>query len=80
MLETWLTARACVWREMVKQTVIVLNHNGAEITDENIKDLGPQGAWKMAKLFPAVAFIDGEWQANPVQDEIAKDNADARFD
>ena len=76
----WLTPRASVWREMVKQTVIVLNHNGAKITEQNIKDvIGPRWAWKMAKLFPAVAFIDGDWQSNPVQGEIAKHNADVRF-
>jgi hypothetical protein len=48
---------------MVKQIVIVLNYNGAKITEQNIKDiLGPRWAWKMAKLFPAVAFIDGDQQ------------------
>ncbi len=77
----WLTPRACVWREMVKQTVIVLNHNGAKITEHNIKDvIGPRWAWKMGKLFRAVAFIEGDWQSLPVQGEISKHNADVRFD
>jgi hypothetical protein len=76
----WLTPRACAWREMVKQIVIVLNHYGAKITEQNMKDvIGPRWAWKMAKLFPAVGFIDGDWQPNPVQSEIVKHNADVRF-
>jgi hypothetical protein len=38
-----LTPRACVWREMVKQTVILPNHNGAKITEQNIKEVfGPR--------------------------------------
>ena len=71
----WLTARARAWREMVKQAVMVLNYQGAKITEQNIKDrLGPKWAWKMGKLFEAVWFVEGEWQEQAVREVIAELN------
>jgi hypothetical protein len=72
----WLTTRARIWREMLKQVVTVLNYNGAELTEENIKDkLGHRWAWRMGKLVKAVAFVEGEWQAPEVRKAIAEHNA-----
>jgi hypothetical protein len=75
----WLTVRSRVWREMVKQTIIVLNHGGAKLTPDNIKNvMGPRWGWKMAKLFPAVAFISGDWQPKEIQDGIEAHNLEVR--
>jgi hypothetical protein len=71
----WMTPRACAWREMVKQVVTVLNHKGAKITEQNIKDwLGPKWAWKMGKLFQAVWFVEGDWQEPATREAIADHN------
>ncbi len=68
----WLTPRACAWREMVKQVVTVLNHKGAKMTEQNIKDrLGPKWAWKMGKLFEAVWFVEDDWQDQATREAIA---------
>ena len=57
----WMTPRACAWRELVKQTVIVLKFKGAKIYEDNIKDIiGPKWAWKMGKLFESVRFEPAE--------------------
>jgi hypothetical protein len=71
----WLTPRACAWREMVKQVVTVLNHNGAKIIEGNIKDiLGAKWAWKMAKLFQAVWFVEDDWQDKATREAIGEAN------
>jgi hypothetical protein len=56
-----------------------LNHNGAKLTEQNIKGvIGPRWAWKMAKRFPAVGFVVGEWQDKAIQKEIDNHNFDVR--
>ncbi|HWD20818.1 MAG TPA: hypothetical protein VHB20_16240 [Verrucomicrobiae bacterium] len=76
----WMTPRARAWREMVKQTVIVLNHNGAKLTEQNFKDaVGRRWAWKMGKLARAVGFVVGEWQEKAVQIELERHNYEVRL-
>jgi hypothetical protein len=71
----WLTPRARAWREMVKQVVIVLNHKGAKLNEQNIKELlGRRWAWKMGKLIKTVAFVEGEWQEKAIREAIAEHN------
>ncbi len=72
----WMTPGAHVWREMVKQAVLVLNHKGADLTEANIKErVGPKWAWKMGKLFEAVRFEVGDWQAASVQATLGEHNS-----
>jgi hypothetical protein len=60
---------------MVKQVVTVLNHKGAKITEQNIKDkLGPKWAWKIGKLVQAVWFVEGDSQEPPTREAIADHN------
>ena len=71
----WMTPRSCAWREMIKQTVLVLNHNGAKITEQNTKDiLGQKWAWSMGKLFEKVWFVEGDWQDPVTRGAIAEHN------
>lgn len=77
----WLHPRARVWREMVKQVVIVLKYKGAPITEETIKDiLGPKWAWKMGKLFEAVRFETGDWQDEAIRKGIEEHNQKVQTD
>ena len=70
-----MTPRARAWRELVKQVVIVLKSTGAEITEENIKDiLGPKWAWKMGRLFEVVQFVVGDLQDEAVRTAIEEHN------
>ena len=72
----WMTPRSRAWREMVKQTVMVLRYNGAQFTEETIKDvLGPRWAWKMGKLFKHVRFEPGEWLDAATRLAILEHNA-----
>jgi hypothetical protein len=71
----WITPRACAWREMVKQVVMVLNYRGAKINEQNIKEiLGPKWAWKMGNLFQAVWFVEDDWQDKATREAIAEHN------
>ena len=71
----WTKPRARAWRALVKQVVIVLNYKGTKITETNIKDiLGPKWAWKMGRLFEAVRFEVGDWQASEVNAAIEEHN------
>jgi hypothetical protein len=71
----WMTPRARAWRELVKQVVLVLNSQGANIGEASIKDiLGPKWAWKMATLFEAVQFVVGDWQNEAVRAAIEEHN------
>jgi hypothetical protein len=71
----WMTSRARAWRELVKQVVLVLNSQGANIAEASIKDiLGPKWAWKMARLFEAVQFVVGDWQDEAVRAAIEEHN------
>jgi hypothetical protein len=71
----WLTPRARVWRELVKQVVMVLNYKGAKLTEHNIKDgLGAKWAWKLRRLMESVRFEAGEWQDEAVRAGIEAHN------
>ena len=71
----WMTPRARAWREMVKQMILVLNYNGAKLTQDNIKDtLGPKWAWKMGKLSEAVWFVEEDRQDRDMRAVIAEHN------
>ncbi len=71
----WLTPRARVWREMVKQVVIVLKSKGANITEENMKDIaGRRWAWHANRLFASVRFVEGEWQDETIRKGIVEHN------
>lgn len=53
----WLTPQASAWREMVRQTVLVLRFKGADLSEANIREvIGNKWAWRMGKLFEAVQF------------------------
>jgi hypothetical protein len=70
-----MTSHARLWRELVKQVVIVLKYKGTRIDEGNIKDvLGPKWAWKMGRLFDAVRFEVGDWQDTAMQRAIAEHN------
>jgi hypothetical protein len=72
----WMTPRARAWRELVKQVVLVLKSKGANITEQNIKDIiGPKWAWKMGRLFEAVGFVVGDWQDEAVRATIEEQNS-----
>gem|GEM_PF-1603258 len=66
---------ACAWREFIKQVVIVIRSQSVSITEDSIKHLmGPKWAWKLAKLFGAVAFATGDWQSEELQRAIEAHN------
>ncbi|MGD0410640.1 MAG: hypothetical protein ABSC18_02980 [Verrucomicrobiota bacterium] len=71
----WNTILGRVWRDIVKQVVIVLNYKGAKITQQNIKDVvGPKWAWRIGKFAPFVWFVDDKWQAPDLRDGILMHN------
>jgi hypothetical protein len=77
----WLTPRACAWREMVKQMVIVLNSKGANLTEVSMKDIaGQRWAWHVNRLFGAVRFIEGEWLPEATRKAIAEHNLKVAVD
>jgi hypothetical protein len=50
-----------IWREMVRQSVEVLNLDGNKITEDNIAELvGPKWAFRFWNLFTAVVFREDE--------------------
>jgi len=67
-----------LWREMVRQTVEVLNLDGNAITEENIAELvGPKWAFRFWNLFPAVVFReDEEGMAPALVDAIQRHNSE----
>lgn len=71
----WIHPRSRAWREMLRQTVIILNCKGAGITEENIKDiLGSKWAWKMARLFESVRFEVLDRHDKELRDAIEEHN------
>jgi len=53
-----MTARACAWREAAKQVQWVTKQLGAEINENNIKEVnGPRWAWRFTRQIQRVAFL-----------------------
>src|SRR6202012_5740972 len=64
----WVTPKAKMWRELVKQVAIVARHEGLPLSEATVKDLlGPKWAWRLSKLFQVTRFEVGEWQAESVR-------------
>ena len=75
----WLTPKAQMWRELVRQVSIVARYEGTPLVEDSIKELlGPKWAWKLAKLFKVTRFEVGEWQAEAVQQAILQHNLDVQ--
>lgn len=71
----WLTPQARAWREMLKQVVMVLRYQGADISEANIKQvIGNKWAWRMGKLFEAVQFETEHVAEAATREAIAEHN------